>query len=180
MLRFPVQGPVMSTRERGREVRQRLEDLLRSAPVGEVVEIDLTAVEAMTVSFADELIGRLMTDRAAGEFQGQAIVIVGKGEDVRETVEAVLERRHTGALYRDQRAGAVETLAGPPWFRRTVAEAQRLGRFSAMDLARQLDLTPQAANNRLKQLSASGAVVRERTVPAGGGKEFEYRTALGA
>ncbi len=175
MLRFPVQGPVAATRERGREVRERLEDLLRSAAVGEVIEIDLTAVEAMTVSFADELIGRLMTARQAGEFEGQAVVIRGKGEDVRETVQAVLERRRSGALYRDQAAGAVKPLAGPPWFSETVAEAQRLRTFSALDLAKGLELSPQAANNRLKQLSASGAVIRERTVPAGGGKEYEYR-----
>lgn len=177
MLRFPVQGPVAATRERGREVRERLENLLRSAEVGAVVEVDLTGVEAMTVSFADELIGRLMTDRAAGEFEGQAVIIVGKGDDVRETVQAVLERRKTGALYRDQAGSDAEPLAGPPWFRETVSQAQRLGRFSALDLARELDLSPQAANNRLKQLSASGAVVRERTVPVGGGKEYEYRAA---
>ncbi len=175
--RYPVHGPVVATRERGSEVRQKLEALLRTASPGDVVEVDLTGVEAMTVSFADELVGRLMADRASGEFQDQALVVVGKSDDVRETLEVVLERRGLGVLYRDARHGSAEALAGPPWFRRTVTEAQRLGTFRAMDLARTLDLSPQAANNRLKQLSASGAVLKERVVPAGGGKEFEYRAA---
>lgn len=46
--------------------------------------------------------------------------------------------------------------------------------------ANRLRISPQAANNRLKVLVSSGAVARERIVPAGGGKEFSYRVAIPA
>lgn len=171
-----VEGPVGATRQRGQEWRQRLEELVRSSSPGDLVEVDLTALEAMSVSFADELIGRFLADRLTGDFQDRAVVIVGGSEDVRETLEAVLERRDAGALYRDG-AGKVEALAGPTWFRETVEQANDLRVFRAHDLAERLNKSPQAVNNRLKQLAASGAVLRERGVPEGGGKEFTYRAA---
>jgi hypothetical protein len=174
--RLVVDGPVGATRQRGEAVRQRLEQLLRDSAPGDLVEIDLTALEAMSVSFADELIGRFLADRRTGDFQDRAVVIVGSSEDVRETLEAVLERREAGALYRD-RKGSIEPLAGPSWFRETVEQANDLREFSALDLAQRLNKSPQAVNNRLKQLAASGAVLRERGVPQGGGKEFTYRAA---
>jgi hypothetical protein len=174
--RLVVEGPVGATRQRGEKERQLLEQLLRDSAPGDLVEVDLTALEAMSVSFADELIGRFLADRLSGDFQDRAVVIVGGSEDVRETLEAVLERRDAGALYRDQH-GTVEALAGPSWFRETVEQANDLREFSANDLAARLNKSPQAVNNRLKQLAASGAVLRERGVPQGGGKEFTYRAA---
>lgn len=59
--------------------------------------------------------------------------------------------------------------------RETLEASQRLGEFRASDLADALDVSPQAANNRLRQLVASGVVARRRVVPEGGGKEFQYR-----
>ncbi|MBI2778163.1 MAG: hypothetical protein HYX57_13010 [Chloroflexi bacterium] len=174
--RLVVDGPVGATRQRGQEWRHRLEELLRGSSSGDLVEVDLTALEAMSVSFADELIGRFLADRLTGDFQDRAVVIIGGSEDVRETLEAVLERRDAGALYRDG-AGKVEALAGPSWFRETVELANDLREFSANDLAVRLNKSPQAVNNRLKQLAASGAVLRERGIPQGGGKEFTYRAA---
>jgi hypothetical protein len=175
--RLEVEGPVGATRQRGQEWRQRLEQLLRQSAPGDLVEIDLTGLEAMTVSFADELIGRFLADRLTGDFQDRAVVVVGDSDDVRETLEAVLERRDTGALYRSGRRGALEPIAGPAWFRETVEQANQLRVFRAHDLAERLHKSPQAVNNRLKQLAASGAVLRERAVPQGGGKEFTYRAA---
>ena len=175
--RLTVEGPVGATRQRGQEWRQRLEQMLRDSAPGDLVEVDLTALEAMSVSFADELIGRFLADRLTGDFQDRAVVIVGDSDDVRETLEAVLERRDAGALYRTGKRGSVETLAVPSWFRETVEHANQLREFSASELAQRLNKSPQAVNNRLKQLAASGAVLRERGVPQGGGKEFTYRAA---
>jgi predicted ArsR family transcriptional regulator len=43
-----------------------------------------------------------------------------------------------------------------------------------LDLADELGITQQAANNRLKLLLNSGALVRTRSVPERGGMEFVY------
>ena len=175
---YRVLGPVGATRERGRVLREEVEALLRSAEPGDIVEIDLTAPEAVSVSFSDELVGRLLVSRAAGDFQDRAVVIVGSSDDTRETIEAVLQRRGVAGIYRDTRKGQLEALAGPAWFKETLKQAAGLRSFRATQLGERLGLTAQAANNRLRALTASGAIVRELVTPDRGGKEFEYRVAL--
>lgn len=175
-LKFQVQGPVAMTRERGRADRERLEALAIEAAAGDVIVVDLSSVDAMTVSYADELIGRFLSSRAGGDQDDRGVIIRGSNDDVRETLEAILDRRGVGAIYIDDRGRSL-ALGGPAWFAKTVAQARDLGVFRAAQLAERLEVSPQAANGRLKQLSAAGAVLRERVVPDGGGKEFEYRVA---
>lgn len=175
-LNFSVRGRVAMTRERGRADRERLEALAVETAAGDVIVVDLSSVEAMTVSYADELIGRFLSSRAGGDQDDRGVIIRGSNDDVRETLEAILDRRGVGAIYIDDR-GRLLALGGPAWFAKTVAQARDLGVFRAAQLAERLDVSPQAANGRLKQLSAAGAVLRERVVPDGGGKEFEYRVA---
>ena len=176
---FKVPGPVGATRERGREFREKLEDLLRKANPGDIVEIDITEPEALSVSFSDELIGRLLAARAAGDFQDRAVIIVGASEDTRETIEAVLQRRNVPGVYRDSRTNQIVALAGASWFPETLRQASGLrASFRATELGEKLGLSPQAANNRLRALTTSGALVRERITPDRGGKEFEYRVAF--
>lgn len=175
--RFKVPGPVGATRERGRELREKLEEMLRDALPGDIVEIDLTEPEAISVSFSDELVGRLLAARAAGDFEDRAVVIIGASDDTRETIEAVLARRGVPGIYRDDRSHRIIALAGAPWFAETLIEAEGLHTFRAAELGIRLGLSAQAANNRLRALTTSGAVVRERITPDRGGKEFEYRIA---
>jgi hypothetical protein len=56
----------------------------------------------------------------------------------------------------------------------TIKLAQELRNFSALQIAGELGLSQQAANNRLKELVRNGALVRRRIVPERGGKEFLY------
>jgi hypothetical protein len=99
--------------------------------------------------------------------------------DVRETLEAVLARRKVAAVILNA-AGEPEIIGEPSWMKDTLAAALELRSFRASDLAARLGITPQAANNRLKNLVACGAVARERTVPEGGGKEFSYEVVIPA
>lgn len=169
------------TRDDARRDRAHLERTIGRVAPGDVIVIDLTAVTVMTVSYADELFGKLIADRLQSETLDRALVVVGSDPVVRETMEVVLERRGVGVLYKDLEAdGRVDAIAGPDWFARTVAEANALRDFTANDLASRLELTAQAANYRLKQLAASGAVVRESDAPARGGRQFVYRAAAAA
>lgn len=163
----------LATRERGRRVREDIERSLAALRAGEVLSLDFTGVEAVTVSFGDECVAKLLADRTSGGFPDKGLVVVGADEDVRETLEAVLERRRLGIVSLTEIG--FEVLGARDWLEATLRVASELGSFSARDLAERLGLTPQAANNRLRGLLASGAVVRERIVPDGGGKEFRYR-----
>jgi len=182
-LRFVVPGQFVATRETGRRERERLDQVAGQVAAGELLEIDLTGVEAMTISFADEFFGRFIASRAGSEIDEVGVVIDGpggaSGADLQETLEAVLDRRGIGVLWRDPE-GDVTAIGGPAWFAPTFEQALDLKVFRATQLAERLDLSPQATNGRLKKLSAAGAVLRERIVPDGGGKEFAYRVATAA
>ena len=179
MARYPVGrwGKFLATRERGRQVREDVETQLAQMPAGESFMLDFSGVDGVTVSFGDEFLARLVLARASGDFADRGLVIEGDNEDVRETLETVLARRKVAGVAIGAN-GEPKVLGDVGWLPETLRAALALRSFSAAELAERLGITPQAANNRLRMLVASGAVARERVVPDGGGKEFGYRTAI--
>jgi hypothetical protein len=169
----------LATRERGRRVREDVEEKLAGLAPGDVLSMDFADVEGITVSFGDECVAKLILNRTSGDFADRGLVIERANEDVHETIETVLARRKLAAVSLGE-SGEPELLGEQKWLPETLKAALDLGAFRASDLAESLGLTPQAANNRLKTLVASGAVVRERSVPDGGGKEFSYKAVVPA
>jgi uncharacterized protein DUF4325 len=167
----------LATRDRGRRVRDDIEDKLAATPVGGALVLDFSEVEGVTVSFGDECIAKLILARMTGDYVDRGLLIEGCNEDVWETLDAVLARRKLSAVG-VAASEELSVLGGQSWLPETLKAALALRSFKAADLAERLKLTPQAANNRLKTLVASGAVIRERIVPEGGGKEFGYRVAV--
>jgi hypothetical protein len=179
MVRYEVAkwNAFLATRERGRRVREDIENQLSAAGVGETLVLDFAGVDGITVSFGDECVAKLVLARMAGDFTDRGLVVDGANEDIRETLDTVLARRKVAAVSLSP-AGEPEVLGEHGWLPETLKAALKLQSFRASDLAGRLGLTPQAANNRLKLLVASGAVARERVVPEGGGKEFSYKMAI--
>ena len=167
----------LATRERGRQVREDIESKLAGLRAGDSLVLDFADVDGITVSFGDETVAKLVLARASGDFADRGLVIEGANEDVRETLETVLARRKVAGVILGA-TGEPEVLGEVGWLPETLKAALELQGFRAVELAERLGITPQAANNRLKMLVASGAVARERVVPEGGGKEFGYRTAI--
>lgn len=163
----------LATRERGRRVREDIEQSLASLRPGETLALDFSGVEAITVSFGDECVAKLLADRTAGDFPDKGLVVEGANDDVRETLDVVLQRRKLAIVATGPEG--FEVLGPRDWLDSTLNVAARLRSFSARELAEELDLTPQASNNRLKHLMATGAVIRELVIPEGGGKEYLYR-----
>jgi DNA-binding transcriptional ArsR family regulator len=139
---------------------------------GQAVALDFAGIRALTVSFADACVGQLLSGRMHGYYETHPFLVLNGNEEVRDTLAVALERRRLVVLSLSD-AGA-ELLGAQPEMNATIQAAQRLGRFRVGQLAAKLGVSPQAANNRLKALVRSGALERERVVPAGGGKEFEY------
>src|SRR3954451_17194196 len=169
----------LATRDRGRRVRDDVAEKLASLRVGATLILDFAGVEGVTVPFADECLAKLLLERASGDLTDRGFVIEGANEDVRETLETVLARRKLAAVSVG-RDGEPEILGEPGWLPSTLKAALKLRSFSAADLAEDLGITPQAANNRLKVLVSSGGVARTRIVPEGGGKEFLYEVTVPA
>lgn len=174
-------GQFLATRSRGAQVQEALMAALRETPEGDHLGIDFGDVEDVTVSFVDEALGGLLGKRSKDEtLSARGIVLTGLNPDCRDTLDAVLKRRESAMVAVGPDLDELEIVGDRRWgwMPETLAAARRLKQFRANDLADELDMTPQASNNRLRQLVASGAVARQRVVPDGGGKEFQYRIQI--
>jgi hypothetical protein len=170
---FTVTGPLASTRARGLQYRQKLEDILADVPADDDVIVSFQNVKAMTGSFTDEFLGKLLVARAAGLTGRAPIILTGLTEETAWEVDLCLERRKTVAVWAD--GTTMRLLGGDEMLKKTFAEAALRGEFRASDLATDLRTSQQNVNNRLKRLLDAGAVLRDRQDPAAGGREFLYR-----
>jgi hypothetical protein len=175
MSEFATDG-VLSGSDSGTRARASIERAIRGLTDDQPVVLDFADVRAVSVPFIDASLGRLLSGRAAGYYESHPIVVYGGVEDVRQTIDAALRLHHLYALALGGHLGA-QLLGADEVLATTLREAVRLRSFNVHELAEQLDLTPQAANNRLRTLLRSGAVQRERAKPerGHGGREFRYR-----
>jgi hypothetical protein len=173
LLSFPVGSPnaYLATRSDARLLREDLENRIAQQQPDEV-QLDFSDVKAMTISFADEFLGRIFTSLAAGDIQTGAIILAGLNSENQEAAAICLERRSLIAAAASH--GHVTLLGAPSYLLDTYLRALHHATFSALHLADELEVTPQNMNNRLKRLAASGALRRERTNSDRGGKEFAY------
>lgn len=167
----------LATRDRGREVREDVERQLGRLSPGETLILDFADIDAITVSFGDESVAKLLSGRNGGDFVDRGLVAENLSEDVSDALDVVLERRKL-ALVCPKPDGNLLILGDPGWLHDTLHAALQLKSFKAVDLAEALGISAQAANNRLRLLVSSGAVARQRVVPEGGGKEFAYTATV--
>lgn len=111
--------------------------------------------------------------REAGAIPQVGVVLTGLNDDTNETIALVLERRNLLAIHREGTEDAL--LGADEYLSQTFATACLLNDFKASEIAERLQTTPQNANNRLKRLTAAGAVKRTRSSAERGGKEFTYQ-----
>ncbi|MFD4676494.1 STAS-like domain-containing protein [Lentzea sp. NPDC058450] len=148
-----------------------LEGIL-AGKTGVDLTIDFTAVTAMTISFADEFLGKFLASLDAAS-QDVTLKVAGLNVENAETVTICRERRDVQVVVLG-RDGTLK-LDGAAPLPETFDAALDLGDFKANDLAQRLGISSQNANNRLKRLAAVGALRKTRAVGAArGGKEFAY------
>lgn len=159
------------------EIERSIKQLVDDQPVS----LDFRNVRAVSVPFVDASIGRLLGGRVAGYYDTHPLVIYGASVDVAQTIDATLRRHHLYALALGGQTGP-ELLGADDVLSSTLQAALRLRTFNVHQLAERLDLTPQAANNRLRLLLRSGAIQRERAKPSRGhgGREFRYTVPASA
>lgn len=163
-------GDFLATRELAKVALRGLEDQI--PPGAAAVVIDFTDVAAMTISFADEFLGRYYSALASGEPSPVAVALTCLNEELRETVTVCLERRDLIAT--EARDEGLALLAASDVLRQTFQLAHELGTFTAMNVADRLSITAPNANNRLKRLVAARALIRQQGIADRGGKEFTY------
>jgi hypothetical protein len=170
-IHFAVPDGVWTTRDDGDALRAHLEQqVARERPSR--IEVSFESVEAVTISYIDAFLGRLLTELTAAHRDPALILLSGLTEDTASEVDAVLERRKLLAAAIVDNAPTL--LGADSYLRSTFVEAVRLGRFSPNEIADAMNVTAQNANNRLKRLVAMGALRRYRSDPASGGREYAY------
>jgi hypothetical protein len=173
-------GAVLTTREAGDRAWRDIEREIEAVGENDVVAIDFDGVDVITIPYADACLARLMSGKASGFYESHPLVLTSANDDVRETIGAALHLRHLVALCLAP-GGAPHLLGGDQMLERTIQAAVELqDPFSVLQLAEKLDLSPQAANNRLRHLTRVGALQRERINPSHGGREFRYRVPAAA
>jgi hypothetical protein len=165
LLKLGGVGPVLATREKGRDVADQV--ALALADSGLV--ISFTGVEVATPSFLDEIVVRLAGLLRSNE--DRIVVIADMNDDVSESLRLVLDNRGLvlATLANDQ----VELLGGPVQLKKTLSAATRLKRFDAAALARELKVKVPNLHQRLKALMEAGAVTR-RPDEASSRRRFEF------
>lgn len=176
---YVTEAEVLATRESGAEARQDLARLFDDPGLqpDAVVAIDFEGVVVVSVPFADEFLGPLLSERLAGYYEDHPILAINANEDVRETIDVVLRQKRLHLLGISER-GTPELLGGDDFLELTLSAALTAGTFNASQLARIMGTTPQAMNNRLKTLLRSGALRRTRVLPTRGGRQFEYQVPV--
>lgn len=86
-------GRLLGTRQLGRMLRNQIEQVRTTHPEWSIV-LDFAGVEIITVSFADEAIGRLPPPRAASA--GARLSFRSYNENVAAVLTYVLSRRSRG------------------------------------------------------------------------------------
>jgi hypothetical protein len=168
-------GGVLTGSEAGANARSKIERAIQNLVDDQPVFLDFSKVQAVSVPFIDASLGRLLSGRIAGYYETHPLVVHGATVDVRQTIDAALRLHHLYALALG--APGAELLGADEVLASTLREALSLRDFNVHQLAERLDLTPQAANNRLRLLLRSGALQRQRAKPerGRGGREFRYR-----
>src|SRR6267154_75397 len=86
-------GAFLATRDAGRIARHDLEGVLAGTARVHTVVIAFDTVHAMTISFADELLGRFYSGLVTGDIHIRGALLRGLNDDTREAVSVCLERR---------------------------------------------------------------------------------------
>jgi DNA-binding MarR family transcriptional regulator len=127
-------------------------------------------VDVASPPFLDEVVRALRAVLLSGEKRW--LLVTGFNDDVHESLEMVLKRNKMtlGTL----EGAAVELLGGSSQLAETLREAQRMGTFTAPELADRLEMKLPALHQRLNALTEAGALAREDDPTATRGKRGKY------
>ncbi len=136
------------TRRTGQAVRQAIEQALAQDGDGQLAAIDFGTVRCLDLSCADEIVGRLLREQGAD----RPFVLLNVTEAQRDAIAFVLERHRLAVVVQDE-AGALELVGEvPEAARRAFVVLVEGGAAHAEDVARRLDLSPDAALAALEEL----------------------------
>jgi len=166
-------GKQLWTREKAREIRAALGAQLARLGPGEVVVVDLKGVEVFDYSFANEFFGKTILE-LGHEHPGRFVLVENLSPYTRENLVKALEGMNLAMI--ERRADAMQLIGkvGPVDQKTFRILAKASGPVTAVDMAKKLELNPNAVNERLTKLVNWGVVRREKGVSPAGREQYEY------
>jgi hypothetical protein len=157
----------------GRQVREKLAVVLEQTVEGTSVIIALQGVEVMDYSFASEVFGKIIGGMSS-LYPRRAVVLSEASGYVGENLAICLQSLGLMALAVED-SGVWELIGKVAETDRDTAKAiAQRKRASAAAIAKDLDIQVTTCNQRLRKLSESGIITRQRIGADGGGEQFEY------
>lgn len=154
------------TREKGEEAHWLLEERLRNTPERCALVLVFPPNQVVDASFADESLMRLGEKLAGGNLGERVTLLEGLTDDSAHNLEAVIRLRRTKLVFLlvDREGGWRHVGPLEPSLEEALALAIRRREITAPELARELELALNTANNRLKRLHALRLLWREHEV----------------
>jgi hypothetical protein len=170
VIRLSRHGRALGTRALGETVAEQVASTGRNAPA---LIVDFTGVRVASSPFLDEV--ALAVHASIAAERPRYVLLAGMNADVADTMKLVLDRRNMtlGALEDEQ----LEVLGGGPRLQETLEAAQKLGTFTAAELAEQLSQKLPNLHQRLAQLQDAGVLSSEDDPSARRGRRLRFKTA---
>ena len=161
------------TRERAREIRGRLVEVLDELDAGDVLVIDLKGVEVFDYSFANEFFGKTILSLPI-EYPGRFLMVDNLTKYTRENLEKALESL---GLTMIERKADSRRLIGKihPADEETFAALLRSKEpATSSELKDRLGIGLTAVKERLSNLTQMGVIRREVSMSQAGREQFKY------
>ena len=165
-------GQRLGTRQEGRRAHDVLLRALAALPPGGRLVVDLSGMEVLSGSFADEALASLLSELRDGELPDRYLLIRADDEELLEDLSERLSRRGLAllALVRD---GYRVLGKLPPYLAEALEQVIEQGRLTSLELARLLGISVQNASVRLRELAKLRLIrMVQESRPVGG---VQYR-----
>ncbi len=176
-LRLSKYGSQLWTRERAREVRVEVENILETLGPGDVLIIDMKGVEVFDYSFANELFGKTLLSLPR-EYPGRFLVVENLTKYTHENLCKALEGMGLTIIERKEKKpnllGKVNQIDEQTF----LAIAQLKKPITANELKDELKINLNAANERLSKLIGLGLARRQSSVSSAGREQYEYSVLM--
>ncbi len=170
-------GKRLGTRAEGEKARAKIFAKLSALAQGSVLVVDLTGVEVLSGSFADEALGEILTKLKAGELPGRYLLIKTPSWELVEDLELKLSQRGVAVLaLKGEEARALGQV--PPQAASCLELILKRGEIRSTEVAEALGITVRHASVLLSQLSQLGLVHRVREARPKGGVQNRYLSLL--
>lgn len=176
---MPDRG-ILVTREEGRTIKEKICSQLENMNEQHVLVIDLSAVDFIDASCADEIVVKVLARIEAGEFPDRFVLYRNIANQHRENIHLALIVADKFILAVGKRKGIILGKIGEG-YRRAFIEIIRRKETTAKELQEVMEYkTVNEASTKLAWLYKRGYIAREpyRQPVQGGGRQFKYISLL--